>query len=415
MSKAGAMRWPDEFMWGTASSSTQCEGASPASDWLAWERAGQAPPSGDGNGFADRYAEDFALLAGLGLRQHRLSVDWARLEPARGVHDPAAIDHYQDVLAAARDARIVPWVCLHHFTLPQWFADDGGFMVESNRIDAWARHVEFVADTFGALVGGWQPINEPNIYAQLAYRDGFAPPGRGTVADAAAADEAIHLANAEAAVRLRGTAPVVSIFALSPSVLLDDRPDSRVRGERLYDSSWRPGIELFRDGMLRVRGRPPVERPDLSGAFDMIGFSYYAATGVRAGHVVIHPSDAPRSPLGYGIWADGVGLVLDRLHAELPDTPLLVAEFGIGTDDDDQRTAYLTRGLEVVHDALDRGVDVRGLFHWTGVDNYEWLHGFDVPFGIIDRDRQVKGSANVLATATRSVPHGPGGAATSDG
>jgi beta-glucosidase len=392
------MQWPEGFMWGTAASSTQCEGASPASDWLAWEQAGHAPPSGHGSGFADRYAEDFALLAGLGLTHHRLGIDWARLEPSRGEHDPAAVEHYRDVLTAARDAGLVPWVCLHHFTLPQWFAGDGGFLVEANRTDVWARHVAFVAETFGDLVGGWQPINEVNIYAQLAYRDGFAPPGRGTRAELAAAKEAIHLANAEAAVRLRGTgAPVASILALSPPVLQDDLPESHARAERLYDSSWRPAIGLHRDGVLRIRSRSAVERADLAGAFDLIGFSYYAAAGVAAGQVVVHPPGAAVSPLGYGIWPDGVGLVLDRLAAELPATPLLIAELGIGTDDDDERAAYLTRALEVVQAAIDRGVHVRGLFHWTSVDNYEWLHGFDVRFGIIDIDRNVKASAQVLA------------------
>jgi len=85
------MRWPDGFMWGTAASSTQCEGAAPASDWIDWERDGHAPASGDGNGFAARYAEDFRTYAGLGLRHHRLSIEWARIEPAEGEHDPEAV------------------------------------------------------------------------------------------------------------------------------------------------------------------------------------------------------------------------------------------------------------------------------------------------------------------------------------
>jgi len=128
----------------------------------------------------------------------------------------------------------------------------------------------------------------------------------------------------------------------------------------------------------------------------MIGFSYYAAMGVHHGRLAIHPPDASNSPLGYGIWADGVGLVLDRLHAELPGAPLPVAEYGIGTDDDDLRADYLQRGLTVVHEAIERGIDVRGIFHWTAVDNYEWLHGYDVSFGIMDRDRNVRPSARVL-------------------
>ena len=159
---------------------------------------------------------------------------------------------------------------------------------------------------------------------------------------------------------------------------------------------WQPWIGLFRDGVLTVPHRDPIERPDLAGSVDLIGFSYYAAMGVQGGDLAIHPPDAPVSPLGYGIWADGVGLVLDRLHDELPGVPLLVAEYGIGTDDDDVRADYLRRGLAVINEAIDRGIDVRGVFHWTAVDNYEWLHGYDVSFGIMDRDRNVRPSARVL-------------------
>ena len=150
-------------MWGTGASSTQCEGAAPASDWWHWERDGHAPISGDGNSFGSRYVEDFALFAGLGLAHHRLSIEWARVEPMPGVPDDRAVAHYRDMLHAARDAGIVPWVCLHHFTLPRWFADDGGFLVEANRTGAWTRHVEFVAETFGDLVGGFDDLARDRV------------------------------------------------------------------------------------------------------------------------------------------------------------------------------------------------------------------------------------------------------------
>lgn len=124
--------------------------------------------------------------------------------------------------------------------------------------------------------------------------------------------------------------------------------------------------------------------------------------GVRDGRVVAHPDDAPRSPLGYAIDADGLRLVLDRLHAELPGTPLLISEYGLGTDDDAERARYIERGLDIARDALARGVDLRGFFHWTGVDNYEWLLGYDVAFGVIDRERAVRPSAAVLRRAACS-------------
>ena len=153
---------------------------------------------------------------------------------------------------------------------------------------------------------------------------------------------------AEAAVRLGQTgAPVASIFGLSDVRAMDDTPETTRLAGLLNDLNWRAGLELFRDGILRVPGLDPVERPDLAGSFDLIGFSYYSTMGIRQGARVPYPPDAPVSPLGYGIWADGLGLVLDRLHQMLPGTPLLVAEYGIGTSDDAERADYLERGLQV--------------------------------------------------------------------
>jgi len=384
-------------MWGTGASATQCEGASRASDWWDWERAGHAPLSGEGNGFAARFAEDFRLLASLGLRHHRLTIDWARVEPEPGRHDPAAVAHYRDVLSAALEAGIEPWVCLHHFTLPRWFADVGGFLAEPNRADFWTRHVEFIAETFGDLARGWQPVNETNYYAFAAYLGRGWPPGHNDMSECAHVHRAMQLATAEAAVRLRQTgAPVASIFGLSAIEALDDDPRTTRLAGLLEALNWHAGLGLFSNGVLRVPGLEATVRPDLAGSFDLIGFSFYSTTAIRQGRMIPYPPGAPVSPLGYGIWADGLGRVLDRLNEVVPGTPLLVAEYGIGTSDDSERAAYLERGLQVTSEAIARGIDVRGFFHWTAVDNYEWLHGFDVQFGLIDRDRNVRPSALVL-------------------
>ena len=390
-------KWPTGFMWGTGASSTQCEGAAPQSDWLAWERAGNAPKSENGNGFATRYAQDFEILASLGLTHHRLSIEWARIEPQQGVRDQNAIDHYRKILAAARESNIKIWVCLHHFSLPNWFAKLGGFLVEENRSKYWLEHVDFVAETFGDLVTGWQPVNETNYYATAAYLARGWPPGHNNVEEWLTVSEQMQLATAEAAVRLKQTGKlVVSIFGLSTLELLDAEPATQKFAERFYDANWNTGIKLFRDGVLQIGERKQVLRPDLAGSFDMIGFSYYSAHGVRNGKIVAYPETKKISPLGYAIWPDGLDLVLNRLKKELPNTPLLVAEFGVGTADDDERSEYLRAGLDVVHSAINRGIDIRGFFHWTAVDNYEWLHGYDLQFGIINRDRTTKPSSEVL-------------------
>jgi beta-glucosidase len=191
---------------------------------------------------------------------------------------------------------------------------------------------------------------------------------------------------------------VASIFGLTGAMALDDEPDTLAAVEDWQAELWSPGIGLFRDGVLQVPGREPLVRPDLAGAFDLFGFSYYTWMGFEHGALKLYPPGAPVSPLGYGIWPEGLGVVLDRLHHELPGTPLLVAEYGIGTDDDEQRADYLRRGLQVVHDALAAGIDVRGFFHRTAVDNYEWFHGYQptTAFGLMDVDRNVRPSAHIL-------------------
>jgi len=389
-------------MWGTGASSTQCEGAAPHSDWIEWERADNAPASLNGNDFGTRYAEDFALLNELGLTHHRLSIEWARIEPSEGVYDQHAIRHYRDMLIAAHSAGIQPWVCLHHFTLPKWFADFGGFLVDNNRVTYWARHVDFVANTFGDLVFGWQPVNETNYYPAATYLGRGWSPGHNDIEEYRTVSQQINLATAEAAVRLKQTGkPVASIFGLSTLELLDNSPATNEFATRFYNANWNAGIGLFRDGVLNFAGRDPIVRPDLQGSFDLFGFSYYCAHGVRNGHIVPYPETNNPSPLGYSVWPDGLGLVLNRLHAELPDTPLLIAEYGIGTNDDSLRTEYLRAGLDITHDAIQRGIDIRGLFHWTAVDNYEWLHGFDLQFGLIGVDREIKSSAKLLRRETQ--------------
>ena len=401
-------RFPDDFWWGTGASSTQTEGAAPASDWAAWEQAGKAPPSGEGNGFGARYREDFALLAAHGLTHHRLSLEWARLEPEPGKHDVAAVEHYVDLLRTAREHGIDVWACLHHFTLPGWFSkDEHGFTDDRARRYFWPRHVDFMAETFGDLLFGWMPVNEPAAYAVQGWLEGSGPPG---IADAdrfPEALEAIHLAAFEAALRLRETGkPVATVHNLSPVTTSEHSIQAdQWRGlvDHVLFGCWTRAMQT---GILQVRGRGPIERPEFQEAFTHVGFSYYNALAVdREGAFSPYPGDARTGPLGYAPWSEGLMLVLQRLAEDLPGRPLVIAEHGIGTTDDGWRESFLRDSLGLVEQALADGIDVRGFFHWTGIDNYEWHHGFQVPFGLFDADRAPKPSAT-LAKAWATRPTG---------
>lgn len=407
--------FPDEFWWGTGNSSNQCEGAAPAGTWWNWERTGHAPLSGAGNDFARRHTEDFSLLAGIGLEHFRLSLEWARLEPLEGRHDQAEIERYRALLQAARNAGLKVWVTAHHFTLPRWFADKGGFADDHARTYHWRRHVEFLAETFGDLVFGWKPINEPHAYAMCGWLLGVHPPGRTDLGEAVHQLVAAHLANHEAWLALRGgTQPVATIHDLSPSMPVDANDEGAQRAAATVDAlGFDIWIDMIRDGVLRVPRGPglpevePIENPGFVDAFDVVGFSYYSTTGVQLtrderGHrfmdLVPYPADAEVGPLGYVPWSDGLRIVLDRLAGALGDKPLLIAEYGIGTADDAERCRYLDQGVAIAADALARGIDLKGFFHWTGIDNYEWEHGFDVAFGLFDVDRNPRPSAEALAT-----------------
>lgn len=368
--------WPEGFIWGTGASSTQAEGAAVGSDWWAWEQAGRVPRSGDGNGFATRHAEDFALYAAHALTHHRLSLEWARLEPRHGQHDADEVERYRSMLTAAREAGVSIWACLHHFSLPGWFADDlGGFRDDRQGRLVWSRHVDWVAETFGDLVAGWKPINEPTWYALGSHLLGQLPPGRRDRNEAANVLRTIHQAGADAARLLRtpGT-PVASIQNLSPIFRVEDTAESVAAAQRLDERIWGSWAD---DAQL--------------DAYDYLGFSYYSAIGVAGdGSITRWPVGGRPGPLGYVPWAEGLGHVLQRLSEDHPGRPILISEVGIGTDDDAERTGFTEDVLGVVGDALTGGIDVRGLFWWTGVDNYEWHHGYDVRFGLFDRDRNPK-------------------------
>jgi beta-glucosidase len=150
----------------------------------------------------------------------------------------------------------------------------------------------------------------------------------------------------------------------------------------------------------------------MAGSFDLVGFSYYNAQSVYAdGSTGPYPADAETTPMGYAPWSEGLGVVLRRLAEELPGRRFIVAECGLGTTappdggsadpDDARREQYLSECIAQVAQAIDDGIDVSGFFHWTAVDNYEWLHGFDQRFGLFDRDRNAKGSAMLAARYAR--------------
>jgi beta-glucosidase len=201
---------PGTPWWGVGAAAIQCEGAAPRSDWAGWEADGLVPRSGDGNGFRTNHADDLALFAGHGLRRYRLTVEWARVQPAEDRWDGTELDRLTRLADDARAAGIELWVCLLHGSAPGWFTDDArGWLDDQAATLLWPRYVDRVAAAIGDHVAGWLPIHEPEQLAALGYRDGTFPPGRHDDDDHRDALATLRAAEAEAARLLRtGAAPV---------------------------------------------------------------------------------------------------------------------------------------------------------------------------------------------------------------
>lgn len=329
---------PDRPWWGTAAAATQCEGAAPRADWAGWEAEGRAPASHDGNGFRTRYADDLALLAEHGVTHHRLTVEWARLEPHPGRWDGDEVDHLRRVLAAGRDAGIEMWACLLHGSAPGWFTDDERGWLGDQAVLTWARHVDRVAESLGDLVAGWVPVHEPEALARLGYGDGTFPPGRHDPADHRNARAALLAAEAEAA-RLLRTGPAPAAVTARQEALHADHD------------------------LLVVN--TAMERLDVS-----LEQAADSAPGARLVVVTGDPEAGGGTPRP-------------------------------GDADDERREERLRRAVRTVADAGAAGVTILGAFVQPAIDGYEWHQGFDARLGLFDRDRNPRRALAALPV-TRS-------------
>ena len=399
------MALPDDFRWGATASSVSTDGVAPTADWSTWERDGLAPRSGAGGGFTSDYADDLKLAAQIGLTDIRVTVEWARVEPRPGVVDSGVVDHYREVLGAAREARLAPWVTLHHTSLPGWFAEDErGFRDASSRTRFWSRHVDRTAEQFDDLAAGWAPIEDPIGWALRGFLLGTRPPGGHDPERAREAVEGVVEATFDAWRLLSsGRQPVMTVLGL-PSVV---PVDAEARDEaRLWESVlWDTWLRALGDGEFALPWKAAVDRPDLQGVVDLVGIAADHPVGIdRHGAFHPHPVDGRADGSGFCPVPEELGVVLRRVHEALPDHDLVVAATGVGTTDDDWRDELLTATVDQVELAITDGVPVTGLFHDSLVDGYEWTRGFDAPRGLVTRDRRLKESGRNLSQRITGHP-----------
>ncbi|MET8701496.1 glycoside hydrolase family 1 protein [Kitasatospora sp. NPDC058032] len=393
MTGGGAL--PEGFLFGASTAAHQIEGNNTTSDWWALEQrpGGFLPePSGDAADSFHRWPEDMDLLAGLGFNAYRFSIEWARIEPARGRYSWAALAHYRAMVEGALARGLTPVVTLHHFTLPQWFAEAGGWLAP----DAAELFARYAATAAAEVLDGVRyvaTINEPNVLARMHTLMGMLAEGPAGV-DLDRVDpgeditEALVRAHRAAAAALR-------------------EADSRllvgwtVGGLGLYPVE--PGAEATAAAVSRRREGVFVEA---ARGDDWLGVQAYTRTPVGVDGPVPVAEGVRTTIKGWEYYPQALGETVRGMAALVgPDVPLLVTENGIATADDTERIAYTTEALAGLADALRDGVDVRGYLHWSLLDNYEW-GSYRPTFGLVAVDprtfeRSPKPSAHWLGALAR--------------
>jgi beta-glucosidase len=396
--------FPKGFLWGAATSSHQVEGDNRANDWWAWEFEEGRIREGHRSGAAcewwnGRWREDLDRAADSGQNAHRLSIEWSRIEPEPGKWDSSALGQYEEIVHGALDRGLIPMVTLHHFTNPVWFMEQGGWTVPT-AIPQFERFAVKVVDQLKALVGLWITINEPNVYAYNAYSAGVFPPGEHDLRRMilvmsqltrahSAAYRAIHTIQPEALVGLahhyRGMRPDHSYNPL-------ERLLTAVRSSAFNDSI--PGAT--RNGAFRLLWHR--ERiPEAAGTQDFLGLNYY--TEERVGLALDNPSNlfseahfpdqADLSPTG-SIANEPTGFWRALNWAHRFKLPIYVTENGTEDPYGGFRPRYLATHVRQLWRATNLSWQVKGYFHWSLIDNFEWERGWTQRFGLwaLDPDTQ---------------------------
>jgi len=401
------LSFPHGFLWGTASSSYQCEGGNTNSQWYRWEQQGRIL-SGEQCGMAANWWEeaeaDFGRAEQLENNALRLSLEWSRIEPSEGQWDSAAIERYRAMLSDLRRRHMTPVVTLHHFSDPLWFAERGGFTRISN-LNYFVRYVSYVIRELGDLCSFWVTLNEPNVYAMQGYLRGEFPPGEQHLLRAFTVLRNMMQAHVEAFYSIRELQPQAQIGYCLHYRLFDplnplsplDRGAANVQ-EQFFN--WailqvaESGHFTFPANMLLA----PIK--GAAGARDYHGINYYTRDMVRFDPTVpaegfgvrLVRSNAVRNDAGldnsFGeIYPLGLYRVLGEVYRRTRgNKALYITENGFSDSKDTRRPRALLEHLVQLHRAIKKGMPVRGYFHWSLVDNFEWNNGWYVRFGLIEVD-----------------------------
>lgn len=439
-------RFPQGFLWGSATAPYQIEGGLSNTDWGAWERMPGRILGGDraddGPRSLELYAADLDALVASGQNSYRFGVEWARVFPSRTAWNACraaasmplsqftaacraaasaeGVGYYHRVLRAMADRRLVPMVTLQHFTLPDYLNDinaDAGVQGWNRPeiIDEFAVWARFVGAEYGAEVDWWVTINEPVVTVAGGFLQGVFPPGRSadftsartiirnmTLAHAKAYD-ALHEADtvsASVGADAGGARPCMVSIASHNRVFRANNPtraEDLVAAETTQYVNNRLMLNAIVFGDLDGDADGDLDGPEdrrndpsLRARADYVGVNYYGLSLVRGISIIPIlrglpeqvglPTPLPKSDLAWDIYPQGMLLVLRELTRY--NLPVLITENGVADRVGVNRQRFLAEHLAVMSRAIREGVDIRGYYHWSIVDNFEWAEGFCPRFGL---------------------------------
>jgi beta-glucosidase len=399
-----SIHFPAGFLWGTATSSHQVEGGNTNNNWHAWEHVDGNIKNGDKSGMAcnwwgGKWKEDLDRAAESGQNSHRLSIEWSRVQPSPDRWDEDALEYYRQIIRGMVDRKLEPMVTLHHFSDPLWVTELGGWEQEGivPLFDAYAKKVVEALKDFVHL---WVTINEPNVYIWGGYAGGGFPPGKNDLNTAfqvmanmlrghAAAYRAIHVLQPEAqvgvAINYRDLQPARPWFPLDGWIARQQA--------KIYNDCF---PQALKTGKLDVIYKS-VQIPEAVGTQDYIGVNYYSGDLVKFDLTAKSELFGRRSsPPGAEISETGFitnvpsGMFEALKWGRQFNIPIYVTENGVEDSDDHLRPQYMVEHLAQVWRAANYNFRVKGYYHWSLVDNFEWERGWTQRWGLWGLDRETQ-------------------------
>lgn len=415
------LKFPKNFLWGAATSSHQVEGGQ-HNDWSEWEkknadRLAAEPPhydnphwkkfaaqasdpknyiSGDACDQYNRYGEDFDILSELHLNAYRFSLEWSRIEPEEGIFDGLALDHYRDVITALRERGIEPFVTLWHWTLPLWLAEKGG-TAAGGFPTYFERYAKMVAETLGNDVRYWITLNEPDVHTSFSYILGAWTPEKKNIFLAIRAYHKLIRAHNLASVAIKDAVPGAQVGISKHQVYFEMAKPTLVNKIIKAAADW-PWNFYFLDR--------------ISAHQDFIGMNSYQRKIVDNGIDVAGSGADPKknremiqTEFGWEYHPESIYGALMELKRY--GKPVYITENGIADSTDGLRPRFIRDSLAAIRRAITDGVDIRGYFYWSLLDNFEWDKGFWPRFGLVHVDyttqkRTIRDSARLYGRIAES-------------